>query len=229
MDRVFQAHATAAGQAHATAAGGAPRIPRARLQAALRELHAVISEAEADQFLLMRGGAADDSVDLEDFREAARTAWAAETWAQSLPLAQLLADALPESADCHRLRAASSLTGGEIAVIAAGVGEALRELLSEHVRSLRQSFKAMDKEAEQAEGRRQSGGTRNAAEPGVKFSAHVSRMDGISRMDCGDVGGFHRGLQKRVGLCPRYCVPCSALFPSFPLVVRRLLCAHDCT
>ncbi len=177
-------------RAHADGAGAGPRrIPRARLGAALREVHAVASEAELEQFLLMRGGAQDGSVDLEDFREAARTAWPAETWAQSLPLAQLLADALPEDVGCHRLRAASSLTVGEIRDIAEGVGRAIQGLLAEHVASLRRSFRAMDEKA--AEGLRDGG-----ADAGCKFSADISSMD------CGDVEGFHRGLQKRVGLRP---------------------------
>jgi hypothetical protein len=109
-------------QAHADEVGGDRRIPRARLQAALREFHAGASEAEVDHFLLMRGGPADGSVDLEDFREAARTAWAVETWAQSL-------------------------TGGEIRDIVEGVRRALQALLMEHVTSLRRSFRAMDNQA----------------------------------------------------------------------------------
>jgi hypothetical protein len=204
-------------QAHADEVGGDRRIPRARLQAALREFHAGASEAEVDHFLLMRGGPADGSVDLEDFREAARTAWAVETWAQSLPLAQLLADALPESLDHHRLRAASSLTGGEIRDIAEGVGRALQALLTEHVTSLRRSFRAMDN---QAAGVPQRDSEANVPAQGCKFSADISRMD------CGDVKGFHRGLQKRVGLRPRCCpTPGSVPIPGSFLAQGRL-CSH---
>ena len=158
-------------------AGGGQRLPADQLSNALQQLGLFVDETEARNYLLVAGGD-QRSLGLDEFQQAAQGKWAGEVWAQSLPLAQLLSDALPDCAKCHRLRAISSLTAKEIRAVVEGFSEALERVLTERVESLRKSLLAMD---EYEEGPR----------PNRKFQ--------VVSMSCGRIEDFHGGVTKRIG------------------------------
>ncbi len=166
---------------------GGRQIPSGRLLPALEKLGICIDEGDAREFLRTKGGAR-DSVNPDEFRRAVAQQWSADVWAQSLPLAPMLADALPQCSGCSRLRAVCSLTEEEIQAIADGYREGLHRVLTEHVEHLRVAFKAM------------LGLDATLNGPARKFE--------LSAMSCGDIKDFHAGLQKRIGeakgsQCPR--------------------------
>ena len=179
VESVFNQHAVVA-----PTTGGEQRLPADRLTLpsdrlsnALQQLGLFVDETEARNYLLVAGGD-QRSLGLDEFQQAAQGQWAGEVWAQSLPLAQLLSDTLPDCAECHRLRAISSLTAKEIRAVVEGFSEALEGMLSERVESLRKSLLAMD---EHKEGPR----------PNRKFQ--------VVSMSCGRIEDFHGGVTKRIG------------------------------
>ena len=157
--------------------GGERLLPASQVRSALQQLGVVLDEKEVRNYLI--GAGLDmDSLGLDEFRRAAEGPWSGEVWAQSLPLAQLLSDALPACSGCHRLRAISSLTAEEIRAVAEGFSEALQRLLAERVEQLRDALAATD-------------GHTEGPGPHRKFE--------VVPMSCGRIEDFHGGLAKRVG------------------------------
>jgi hypothetical protein len=172
IDKVFRQ--TSAPDDH-----GEHKMPSDRLVPALRRLSISIDQGEAQEFRRTKGGSR-DFVSRDEFRRAATKQWDVDVWAQSLPLAPMLADALPECTGCNRLRAVCSLTEVEIRAIADGYREGLQRLLTQHVGYLRTAYEALDKLVAMP---------RNGA--AQKFE--------LSAMRCGKLQDFHAGLQKRIG------------------------------
>ncbi len=172
IDRVFH-------QSSVPDSDGKHRMPSDRFLPALKRLEIFVDEGEALEFLRTKGRSR-DFVELEEFRRAAAKKWDVDVWAQSLPLAAMLADALPQCSGISRLRAVCSLTEGEIQAIADGYREGLQRLLKDHVGYLRTAYEALDKRAAMP---------RNGA--AQKFE--------LSAMSCGTIHDFHAGLHKRIG------------------------------
>ena len=157
---------------------GADRLlPAGRLRDALALLGVRVDEQEAADFLRTAGGGAPAGLSLDDFAAAAERPWAGEAWARSLPLAELLSDALPHCEGCPRLLAIGSLTPEEASAIADGLREGLCRLLLERVAALRGAL---------------------GAAPGPPGN----RKFEVAEMSAGRVGDFHAGLKKRVGAAP---------------------------
>jgi hypothetical protein len=189
-------------QASVSDGHGGKRLPSDRFLTALERVGISIDEGEAREFLRTKGGAC-DSVDLDDFRRAAAKQWDVDVWAQSLPLAPMLADALPRCTGCKRLRALCSLTEEEIRAIADGYRDGLQRVLTQHVGYLRVAFEALD---------RLGATPRNHAAPKFELPA----------MSCGNIQDFHAGLQKRIGEAVRpgpARLALSWLFLVWPLII----------
>jgi hypothetical protein len=156
----------------------AQKIPSNRFREALEALGICVDDEEALEFLRSKGGDV-GFVDAAEFQRAVGRQWAVEVWAKSLPLAEMLADTLPNCSGCHRLRAVSDLKEEEIIAIADGYRDGLIQVLNEHVRMLKNAYDAMAVYATKS---------RTAAK---KFE--------VSSMSCGKIEDFHDGLQKRIG------------------------------
>jgi hypothetical protein len=156
------------------------KIPSNKFREALEELDICVDEEEAVGYLRSKGG---DScfVEAAEFQQAAGRQWAVEVWAKSLPLADMLADALPKCTGCHRLQAVSDLKEKEIIAIADGYREGFIQVLSEHVAMLKKAYYAMA-----------------SYEKKSRISSAAKKFE-VSTMSCGKIEDFHAGLQKRIG------------------------------
>jgi hypothetical protein len=162
------------------------KMPSSRFLPALKQLGISIDEGEAQEFLRTKGGAR-GFVDSDEFRRAAAKKWDVDAWAQSLPLAPMLVDALPQSTGCNRLRAVCSLTEEEVRAIADGYRDGLQRLLMQHLVHLRAAYMALDKLA------------------AMPVNGASQKFE-LSSMSCGSIQDFHAGLQKRIGeaVCPGF-------------------------
>jgi hypothetical protein len=109
-------------------------------------------------------------------------------WVQSLPLTSLLMDALPRPKSHEKrssLRIVSDLTAAEVQIVANEFARGLERVLMDGVRSLSESFTAMDQKMK----KKSEDHKRNAAS---KFSI-------CQEMKCGTIEDFHRGLVGRIG------------------------------
>ena len=106
-----------------------------------QSIKTALSEAGADIFVVEELLRCDPSaVDYNDFKRAALSPSPLEMWAGSIPLASILADALPMSSGQDPLRRISVLSAEEIACVAEGVGAALKQVLASKVKSLRLAY-----------------------------------------------------------------------------------------
>jgi hypothetical protein len=112
-------------------------IPPQNINSALRAAGAY--EFNAEEVLRCNPSA----LDFNDFKRAALSPSPLEMWAGSIPLASILADALPMSSGQDPLQRISMLGAEEIACIAEGVGAALKHVLASKVESLRKAYEKL--------------------------------------------------------------------------------------
>jgi hypothetical protein len=117
-------------------------IPQNKIKTALHAAGADVAIAEE----LLRCDLS--GVDYHDFKRAALSPSPVEMWAGSIPLASILADALPKSSSQDQLRRISELSAEEIACIAEGFGSALRQVLASKVESLHKAYLKIDGQPE---------------------------------------------------------------------------------
>jgi hypothetical protein len=134
----------------------------------------------------------DGLMDMNEFTQAIQAPTPLEEWARSLPLAQLLADALPRRAEHESLRTAGQLTHEEIDAVADGFAYGLRRLLKEQVGQLCDSFASMD--------------SSSAPESGAAAASSKYQFD-VPKLRCGSIADFHVGLASRIGRTPRPVLP----------------------
>ena len=215
--RVFQEHAVA---------GRFLYIPIDKLKPALLTLGLVATKDQLTHFERTVQLNFNGRIKYNAFKHIVKSPSPAEVWAETLPLARLLANALPKHSGCDHLRVVSSLTPAEVDVIAEEVGEALKSLLKEHVGILRTSFASMEEQVSpvrrlqgaRARARRacacgpcsgvsaapaaHAEGGREKCEAGegqiVKRGSHMGKFD-VVKMKGGSIEQFHEGFQARVG------------------------------
>ena len=142
----------------------------------------------------------DGLMDLKEFTQAIQAPTPVEDWVRTLPLAQLLVDALPRRADHDSLRTAGQLTQEEIDAVADGFAYGLRRLLKEQVGQLGESFASMD----------------SSPKPEGGAAASSKYQFDVPKLRCGSIADFHVGLASRIGLTPTsqtfpVAEPCAAL------------------
>jgi hypothetical protein len=130
----------------------------------------------------------DGLLNMAEFVQAIQAPCPLEEWARSLPLAQLLVDALPRRASHDSLRAAGQLTHEEIDAVADGFAHGLRHLLKEQVGQLYESFASMDFSA--------------ASRPAGGSLASSKFQFDVPKLRCGSIADFHGGLASRIGIPP---------------------------
>ena len=102
-----------------------------------------------------------------------------------MPLADLLADAIPqpvEGSDMNPLVRVSKLTDSEIDIISCVLGEKLKTLLRRSVNGLKTAFEAMTAKA--------ATGDKNCL---------AKKYEQLVEMKSGDVAAFHEGIERRIG------------------------------
>ncbi len=112
---------------------------------------------------------------------------AVSSWVRSLPLAEVIIDALPRppAGDArHRLRAVAELSADELRLAARGAAAGLERLLREGVAELRVGFRAYD--------------ARLAASEALRACA-ARKFEVPPAMKCGTIDDFHAGLEGRIG------------------------------
>jgi hypothetical protein len=155
-------------------------IPSDNLRSALEELGVVVTKDQLCKFSRIIDLNFKGRLDFHAFKHVALSPTPVVAWAESLPIAALLADALPKHKKYDHLRVISTLTHNEISCVAEEVCLVLKEILLAHVGQLQASFRNMDKEAE------------------MPANYSVARYEVIT-MKAGDIKDFYRGLDARIG------------------------------
>jgi hypothetical protein len=182
IESVFHKYATSS-----SGPGSVHHIKKDRLLVALKEFDASIGDITREDVSredaifrsLDRNG--DGILDLSEFKQAVKTPSALEEWAQSLPLAQLLVDAIPKKVGRDHLRVTSGLTTEDVDEVCDGFSAGLRRILNESVGQLKAAFESMDRARE------------NPA--GGKFRVDLPP----NKLRCGSIEDFHKGLSSRIG------------------------------
>lgn len=135
--RVYQEHAVP---------GTYLYIPTDALRDALLELSLVVTDEQLTHFRRTVDLNFNGCIKYNAFKHIVLSPSPTEVWASTLPLARLLADALPKFHGCDHLRVVSSLTPQEADMVAEEVCQSLKDVLKQHVAELKQSFIAMDEQ-----------------------------------------------------------------------------------
>lgn len=123
-------------------------------------------------------------------------------WAASLPLAELLADAILVENHEDPVEEISNLDDAQVSTICECLLQGLHRILKENVALLRKGLSAQSAKAQsQMEGEG----------AGVKFQV-------VKQMSAGSVDDFHGGLEGRIG---GFAVTCLALLPALGLIALR--------
>jgi Ca2+-binding EF-hand superfamily protein len=119
-------------------------LPMSELRNALSELGLTITGQQLEHFRRTARLNFNDCIKYNAFKAIVLTPSPMEVWAATLPLARLLAEALPKHSDYNHLRIISSLTSNESDAVAEEVCQALKEVLKGHVAHLKKAFMTMD-------------------------------------------------------------------------------------
>jgi hypothetical protein len=160
---------------------GSGLIPKENLRDALKDLGIAVRKEDVDNLFLEVDLNNDGGVDLLEFTRALQITSAIEQWAGSLPLSQMLSDAILGMEDKEApdpLRKLSQITADYVGQVCDVFKKGLNKVVLEAIDALRKSFEEMDKlEAKN-----------DAAE---KFQ--------VIKMSVGSVEHFHQGLAARLG------------------------------
>jgi len=157
-----------------------PVISKENLKSALEEFDIFIKDdEELDEFLETMDTSGDGVLDFEEFKRAVQYPGPIEQWAKTLPLAQLLSNAVPVQEDVDALRAVSRLSSADIELTCTAFAYGLKRIITEHVQSLRSSFEVRDLKA---------------AHPDYQAAKFE-----VFTLSCGKIKDFHKGISGRVG------------------------------
>ena len=176
-------------------------IPSDSLKSALSDLSIIVDDAS--QLFTEMDVNNDGGLSLEEFTRTVRVAYERvlgpyELWARSLPLNEILADALlkpTDTADVNKdkhLRFVSNFQEADVDVVVKAFSKGLKRMLMESCSVLKQAYIEMDKE--------------KPAVVGGKFEVFTAR--------CGRINDFHVGMTERVGTDP-ICLNSIVIFCCF--------------
>jgi Ca2+-binding EF-hand superfamily protein len=153
------------------------------LRLALIDLDVHVSEAEVTQFIQTMDLNNDGGLDFQEFLNVIDKPTPVELWARSLPLAELIASAMPRNGGENKdsLRCLSRITPAELEASCMVLVEGLKKLLEEQIEALKKSFETLDQSS--------ASGSSEAAK---KFQ--------VITMSVGNIGNFHEGLAARIGI-----------------------------
>ena len=162
-------------------------ILKENLASSLNELSIIIEEAHALQLFTEMDVDNDNGLSLEEFKRTVQVAYERvlgpyELWARSLPLSQILADALPMSTrnngqkDNH-LRFVSEMDSTKIGAVVKAFSYGLEIMLRDKCNLLKKAYAEMDK-------------NKNVLSSGEKFNIATA----------GRIEDFHRGMTELIGM-----------------------------
>jgi hypothetical protein len=161
-------------------------ISKDRFYDSLKELDIDVDIKQAESLFEEFDTDNSEGLNLQEFRTLLKKSNRLHEWAKSIPLTELLVDAIPRKVGEEPLRVVSTLNKDEIVAICKAVQDGLEILLQESSLSLRDAFQVND--------------TIRRADAESKFN--------LSVMSCGEVSDFFAGIQGRVGellnalICP---------------------------
>ena len=167
-------------------------IEKADLPRALDDLNIHLDDSQAKQLFDEMDIDFNAGLDEKEFERAVHAACERmpgpyELWTRSLPVAQILADALPKptnaSEEDSHLRFVSNLNDHEIEEVVAAFAEGVSLMLKESCTKLREAYEAIKKKKDEEE--------RNPTKKG-KFNVFTA--------NCGTIRNFHEGMTERVGV-----------------------------
>jgi hypothetical protein len=186
------------------------------LEPALTELGICVNANGLDHLYQLLDLNHDGTLEFEEFQRALACSSEIEQWAESLPLAGLLACCLPPigGGDGNATRELCEVTPEELSAALDAFATGARRLVTERLKDLKAGFDELDRRARVQE----------CALVGGKFSS--------PGLEWGTIEDFHKGIQGRIGACPgvicRFTTsgpnspPFSAPLPRRPPVFRRL-------
>jgi hypothetical protein len=123
-------------------------------------------------------GSNDGAIDFQEFKRAASAPSSLERLIRSLPLAEMVADALPKEKGRDPVRLFSEITSVQIQDICSALLPHLEKLLIDCAKKLKAYFDRMDT---------------------VQAEASMDMNKFVIPMSVGTIGDFHEGLSSRVG------------------------------
>ena len=148
-----------------------------KLPKALHDLGVHVPTNDMDDFLQEFDFSNKIGLDHKEFVSVLRKPTIAEEWVKTLPVSEIIADAVPKISGVHPLEVISQLSKVEISVICRAVLHGLEEILFTSSRKLKEAFNAMEKKAK--------------TDGDCKFS--------MVPMTCGTIQDFHAGIEGRIG------------------------------
>jgi hypothetical protein len=157
-------------------------IPDASLSSALKDLGIHVNEEEATQLTKTMDLNDDGGLDFQEFLNVVALPTPIELWARALPIAELVAAALPRnpSGSQDPLRDVSHTTTSELEVSCAVLMEGMKRLLTEQLEVLKSAFESLDR-------------------PSPSGNSEAAQKFQIVTMSVGNIGDFHEGLASRIG------------------------------
>ena len=153
------------------------------LKSALLSLGITLHTRDFYEILKSRGLNDVERLDLQEFMSIVSIPSPIEEWVRSLPLCQLVADAMPKNDSCIRadqLRQLSTITQEQLQISCGVIMEHLVKILRDKLVVLEQAYAKTDSRA----------GSDNNENSG-KFQ--------ICKMNIGNIKDFHEGLAPRIG------------------------------
>jgi Ca2+-binding EF-hand superfamily protein len=155
-------------------------IPREKIRPAFQDLGLVLTEDHMHDLIHTVELTFNGRIDFHAFKHIVLSPSPAVTWAKSLPIAALLADAMPKHEKCDHLRVISTLNQKEIGFIVEEVCSSLKDMLASEISKLKVALRVMDDAAATPEG-------------------HSVAKYAVAPMKAGDIKQFHEGLRSRIG------------------------------
>jgi hypothetical protein len=177
-------------------------ISKDRFYDSLKELDVDVDVKQAENLFEEFDTDNSEGLNLQEFQTLLKKSNRLQEWAKSIPLTELLVDAIPRKVGVEPLRVVSTLNKDEIVAICKAVQDGLEILLQESSLLLRDAFQVND--------------TKGCADAESKFN--------LSVMSCGEVSDFFAGIQGRVGelvsaiICPICDLNFLNLIPSLQCV-----------
>ena len=148
-----------------------------KLPKALNDLGVYVQAKDLDEFLQEFDFTNKIGLDNLDFLSVLKKPTISEEWVKTLPIPEIIADAIPKISGIHPLEVVSELSNAEISVICRAVFHGLEKILNIASEKLKDAFTAMKK--------------KDKMEGECKFS--------LLPMTCGTIKDFHSGIEGRIG------------------------------
>ncbi len=149
------------------------------LRNALSHLDAIMDEQNMHDLFQEMDVNLDRGLDIDEFRMLVQKPSKIQQWTASMPLAALVADAMPRNSGVDALRTISTMCHDDIAAVCTVVSDGLKTMLMKEVENLGQAFKILD-------------------ESQIDRQSTLSKFD-LFTMAGGSAQDFYSGLGARVG------------------------------